>query len=122
VLGFALAVKWGMVAVAAAYVFVGYLVSPLYFQMIRSVIPLSFRTYIRQLVPPLVSSVAMIVIVLGLKYVLGEKLGLHLRLLSLVLCGAFTYLLALRLIQPSCYQQLLGFAHQALPSLMSKKA
>jgi PST family polysaccharide transporter len=42
VLGFALAVKWGMVAVAAAYVFVGYLVSPLYFQMIRSVIPLSF--------------------------------------------------------------------------------
>jgi O-antigen/teichoic acid export membrane protein len=122
VVGFAVAVQWGIVAVAAAYVIVSYLASPLYFHLVRRLTGVSSRTYIRQLVPALVSSLAMIAVMLGLKYTLAEELGLYVRLVTLVLSGAFAYLLCLRLIRPSFYRQILEYAHQALPSLISRKA
>ena len=121
VIGFALVVRRGIVAVAAVYVFIGYMLLPLYFLMIRSLIHVSVRTHLKQYVPALCSSLAMVVILLSLKYILGDNLGLPVRLFILVLVGALTYLSVLHLIQPSLYKQMLDLARLALPRWRSRE-
>jgi len=114
VTGFALAVRWGIVAVAAAYLIVSYLVFPLYLLAIRSLIRVDFRTYLRQYVPQLTGSLTMVAIVLGLKYILGEELGLYLRLFIYVLAGGLTYLLILHLTARSLSRRVLELVRLVL--------
>jgi O-antigen/teichoic acid export membrane protein len=121
VIGFALVVRRGITAVAAVYVFIGYMLLPLYFLMIRSLIQVTVRTHLKQYVPALCSSLVMVVIILSLKYILGDNLGLSVRLFIFVLVGALTYLSVLRLIQPLLYKQMLDFARLALPRLVSRE-
>ncbi len=119
VIGFALVVRRGIIAVAAVYVIVGYMLLPLYILMIRSLIDVSVRTHLKQYVPALCSSLVMIVIILSLKSIVGDSLGLPVRLFVFVLVGALAYLAVLRLIQPLLYKQMLDLARLALPRLRS---
>jgi PST family polysaccharide transporter len=117
VIGFLLVVGWGIVALAAAYVVVGFLFSPISLLAVRNRIQIDFRTYFRQYVAPLTSSLAMVAIVLGLKYVLSAGLDVRWQLFIYVLTGALTYILVIQLTARSISRQVLDLIRLALPNL-----
>ena len=119
VIGFALAIRlgWGIVGVAAAYLIVSFLIFPLYFLTIRSLIQIEFRAYLRQCTAPLIGSLIMIIIVFGLKYILIDELVYSFQLFIYVLVGGLTYLLVLHFIAPSHIQQMLDLASLAFRNL-----
>lgn len=122
VIGFLLAVRWGIVAVATAYVVVSYLLSPISILAVRRLIQIDFRIYLRQYIVPLTSSLAMVAMVWGLKYVIpSEGLGLYLRLFIYVLGGAVTYLLVIQLTARSVSGQVLELIRLVLPNLNLRK-
>jgi O-antigen/teichoic acid export membrane protein len=120
VIGFAISVRWGIIAVAMSYVIVGYLILPLYFLIIQKVIQVDFCTHIKQYLPAFFSSVAMIIFVFGLKSFLGDSLGLLISVVVLVSTGGFIYLLVLYLIKPSLYRQLINMIYMIIPRLKSR--
>jgi PST family polysaccharide transporter len=122
VVGFLLTVRMGIVAVAASYVFVSYLLMPLYVFMVRRLIQISVPTLLKQYAPAVISSLLMILVVFAVKTLLQESLVLSVRLILLSLSGGLTYLLALRVIQPSLYVKMLELAHIALPKSLIKQA
>lgn len=107
VIAFAIAVRWGIVAVAAAYVIRGYLLSPLEIWMVRKVAQIDVRVYFRQFILPAIGSLAMTLAVLGLRYMMSEQFGLLPQLAAYSLAGGLVYLACLRLIEPSLLQQVL---------------
>jgi O-antigen/teichoic acid export membrane protein len=121
VVGFLLTVRMGIVAVAASYVFVSYLLMPLYVIMVRRLIQISVRTLLKQYAPAVISSLLMILVVFAVKTLLQESLVLSVRLILLSLSGGLTYLLALRVIQPSLYIKMLELAHLVLPKSLIKQ-
>jgi O-antigen/teichoic acid export membrane protein len=56
--GFLLAVRWGIAAVAAAFVIRAYAVYPLNFFLTQRLIPITLRGYLREIAPAFISSVA----------------------------------------------------------------
>lgn len=121
VISFALVVRLGIVAVAASYVIVSYLLMPLYFFMIRNLIGISIRSHLSQYGPAIVSSLVMFAIVYALKLIIGEQMMLPIRLSILVLAGAITYLLTLRLTHPPAYKQMMGVAQSAWVGFLSRQ-
>jgi len=122
VIGFALVVRLGIVAVAASYVIVSYLLMPLYFVMIRNLIGIPIRSHLSQYGPAVVSSLIMFAVVYAFKLVMGEQVILPIRLSTLVLTGAAIYLLALRLTYPPAYKQMMGVAQSAWVGILSRQA
>jgi PST family polysaccharide transporter len=122
VIGFVLVVRLGIVAVAASYVVVSYLLMPLYFLMIRNLIGVSIRSHLSQYGPAIVSSFMMFAIVYAFKLVIGEQMMLLVRLALLALTGAATYLLTLRLTYPPAYRQVIGIAQSAWIGIQSRQA
>ncbi len=60
-----LVVRWGIVAVAAAYTIRGYVLAPLQIWAVRQLIPIEVGSYVRRLAAPLGCSLAMAAIVWG---------------------------------------------------------
>ena len=116
VIGFLLAVRWGIVAVAASLVIVGYLLAPISYMAVRRLIQISFRTYLWQFAPSLSASLIMVAVILGLKYLLRDRsLNLYLELSIYVLAGALTYGLVIGLTARSLFRQVLELASLVLP-------
>jgi O-antigen/teichoic acid export membrane protein len=59
-IGFFIAVQWGIVWVAASYVIVGYALTPLWYWAVKTVIPLHWTTYVKLVLRPLIIAVVMI--------------------------------------------------------------
>lgn len=119
---FVLVVRWGIVAIAVAYVIVGYLLSPLSFLAVRSLIHINLGTYLRQFTAPLLGSIVIASAILGLKYLLREDLALPVRFVLFVLVGLLTYPLVIQLTAPSLSRQALELLRLALPSRKLMKA
>ncbi|HJZ06162.1 MAG TPA: lipopolysaccharide biosynthesis protein [Patescibacteria group bacterium] len=107
VIAFSITVQWGIVAVAAAYVIRGYLLSPLEIWVVRKLAQINIKTYFRQFIVPVVGSMAIAAVILGLKFILVGVLGMHLQLAIYVLSGGIIYLLILQVFEPSIWPQLL---------------
>jgi PST family polysaccharide transporter len=122
VIGFMLAVQLGIVAVAASYVIVSYLLMPFYFFMVRRLIGVSIRSHLSQYGPAVVSSLVMVALVYVFKLVIGEEMLLLMRLALLGLIGAATYLLTLRLTYLPAYKQVMGVAQSAWVGMLSRQA
>ena len=117
VIGFLIAVRWGIVAVAASFVIVGYLLAPLSYVAVRKLIQIDFRTYLGQFVAPLSASLIMAAVILGLKSVLGHQaLNLFLQLSIYVTAGVLSYLLVIVLTARPLSRQVLAFTTIAFPS------
>ena len=122
VIGFLLAVHWGIVAVAAAYVIVGYLLAPISYMAVQRLIQIDFRTYMRQFVTPLSASLIMIVVMLGSKYIFNlEESNLYLQLAIYLPAGVLSYLLVMGLTARSLSRQVLELVTLALPKFKPKK-
>ena len=121
VIGFLFVVRWGIVAVATAYVSIGYLLIPISFVAVHRLIKIDYQTYFSQYKAPLGSSVVMVVVLAGLKYLLGETFGIYLRLLILIPAGILTYLMALRFTAPSLSERILHLVRSLRPKSSFRK-
>jgi PST family polysaccharide transporter len=122
VIAFAVVVRWGIVAVAAAYVVRGYLLSPIEIWVLKKVIDLDIKYYLKQYIAPLAGSVAMVLALAGLKIIVSDSLNQYIRLIIYILSGGGIYLLVVQFVEPSIWQQMLELLRLATPKWIWKKA
>lgn len=116
VLGFLLAVRWGIVAVATSFVIVSFLLAPISYFAVHRLIKINFKTYFRQIVAPLSASLIMVVVVSGLRYLLrNQDLNIYFELFIYISAGIMTYLLVVGLTARSLTLQMLDLVHLSLP-------
>jgi PST family polysaccharide transporter len=116
VIGFLLAVRWGIVAVAASFVIAGYLLAPVSYLAVHKLVRINFRTYLGQYLAPLFACLAMVAVVLGLKQLLKDQaLHLYVQLFGYITAGAVTYLLIILVTARSLSRRVLDLASLALP-------
>jgi O-antigen/teichoic acid export membrane protein len=122
ILGFLLAVRWGIVPVAASFVIVGYSLAPVSYVAVRRLIPIDFGTYLRQFAPPLSASFMMVAVIVGVKYFLEDQsLNSYLELAIYLMAGMLTYVLVIGLTARLLYHQLIELASLALPRWKLRK-
>ena len=122
VIGFLLAVRWGIVAVAASFVIVGYLLAPVSYAAVRKLIQIDIKTYLWQFAAPLFSSVIMAAAILALKYVIKpQELNLYLELSVYLLAGGLTYLLVIVLTARQLSYKVLDLISLVLPNWKLRK-
>lgn len=116
VIGFLIAVRWGIVAVAASFVIVGYMLAPISYIAVHRLIQIDFRTYLRQFAAPGFAALTMILVVLGVQYVLRPlDLNRYLEMAILIATGALVYLLVIWLTARSLCREMLELVLLALP-------
>lgn len=117
-IGFSIAVRWGIVAVAAAFVIRGYLVFPIGQWAISRLIHVPVLTYIKQFTAPLVSAIMMTGFVVFIKnWLLGITSAYILVVSISALLGALLYIGLIRFSSPALFDKLLAI----LQSPFSKK-
>lgn len=122
IIGFLIAVRWGIVAVAASFVIVGYLLAPISYIAVRRLIQIDFRTYLWQFAPSLSASLMMVVVIMGLKYIFRDQsLNVYLELSIYLLSGVLTYVLVIGLTARQLYQELIGLVGLVLPKWKFRK-
>ena len=116
-IGFLLAVRWGIVAVAASFVIVGYLFAPVSYMAVRRLIQIDLRTYLRQFVAPLSASLIMVIVIVGLKNVFQHQgLNLYLQLSVYLTAGGLTYLFVIGLVARSLSREVLELVSLTFPT------
>jgi PST family polysaccharide transporter len=122
VLGFLLAVRWGIVAVAASFVLVGYLLSPVSYVALHRLIQIDIKTYLKQFAAPFFASAMMVGVILGLKYLLKPQgINAYIELSVYLVAGALTYLLVIILTARELSQKVLSLAVLAIPKIKIRK-
>ena len=102
ILAFFLVVHWGIAAVAAAYVVVGYALAPVSLWMVKRLIGIDFLTYFGQYKVPLAASIMMLIVIFAMQRQLGNIWsGSPWFFGTLVVSGALTYFLAVYWLSPS---------------------
>lgn len=114
VLGFLIAVRWGIVAVAAALVLRTFLLSPLSYFAVHRIIGIDFGVYFRQLVPSLAGSAALAVTVVALLPLLDGEHYPFLEFLVLVVSGGIAYVLVIQLLAPAISLELFDLIRPSL--------
>lgn len=112
---FAIAVRWGIVAVAIAFVVRVWLLSPVSYWFVHRLITLNLGQYLRRYLPALASSVVMCAALWSVKALLGSTLGPGALLAVCAAVGTVVYALALRLGAPDIFHKLLEFSWALLP-------
>lgn len=106
VLSFFVAVRFGIVAVAAAYVISQYILSPTGLFLVDRLIHLDWKIYLRQYASPTFASLLMVFVVFVTRHFLVLS-NPHLALGVYVLAGVVTYAVGVRLMAPTLYLYLL---------------
>lgn len=101
-----IAVQWGIIAVAAAYVISDYLVFPLGQWRLSQLISLSWKTYLAQLVAPIICTSVMVLMIIGTQQIIASSLNAELRLIVCSIMGIIGYLIALKFIFPNLFYQI----------------
>ncbi len=115
VIGFAIAVQWGIVAVAASLAIWAYLLLPVQIWAIYKLLQVKLITYFAQFVAPLIGTLIMAVAVLGAKYFLSGLANSSVLLIVCIAIGAMTYLTAIFLIAPQLMRQVIDLCRSTLP-------
>lgn len=120
--GFLIAVRWGIVAVAVAFAVHSYLTSPLLVWLIRRLLAIDFSSYCRNLAPAVVSSIVMLVFVFIAKSICADVIYGSLELLICISAGVVGYVSSFWLTAPLVVRESLGLLRLALPSIQIKRA
>ena len=121
VIAFSIAVHWGIVAVAVAFVVRGYLFQPLSLWRLHRLIGIDARTYLAQLRAPLLSALVMAVVMMGLRELLAGASPYTILALAGV-AGAAAYFVTIRFVAPVLLRRLFDFARLAMPQFGWRKA
>lgn len=112
---------WGKIeAVAAVYVIRGYLLSPIPLWMIYKLIKIKTNTYFQHLAGPLGASIIMVGSIFGIKYLLGNSITVYGRLAIFVVVGGIIYGVAIALLAPKIFSQVIELIKLAFSSKVSK--
>lgn len=103
--GFLVAARFGIAFVALAYTIRAFLVMPIEFRMLESVVPLTWQRWNAAMRGPLVAAGVMALIVLGARAVLVNTLGPAATLGVVIVLGALSYLVTLRVLDPSLMRE-----------------
>lgn len=122
VAGFYIVVQWGIAAIAAAFVVVGYLTMPIALFAVRKLIDLELKVYFSQLVRPMIAALTMVIFVLGLKYFFSDPFSMIEQLAIYILGGVSIYLLTIQIIAKSIYQEIAAIIRATFPNLKLGKA
>lgn len=112
--GFLLAVRWGIVAVAAVYLLTNCLILPFHVRKLNQMMGLKASEYLAAIVRPLVASLVVVACVLLVGSMIDDQLGLYSRLAIKTAVGAIAYLLSIRLAFPLVWQESLRFVRESL--------
>ena len=110
VVAFAIAVRWGITAVAAAYVIRGYILSPLEVWMVNKAAQIEVGKYLSQFIRPVIGSLVMSLVVLVLKKTFTGVLGVLPALGLYAVAGALVYFLTIHIMEPTFWPGLLKLA------------
>jgi O-antigen/teichoic acid export membrane protein len=113
-IAFFLVVRWGIVAVAAAYVIRGFLTLPINFWLVRKAIGVEISVYVRKFIVPLIASLIMVVAIWQAKNFLENLTSLPVLLSICTLIGSFVYAIAIFFIAPKSFQRLLDLSRLAI--------
>jgi PST family polysaccharide transporter len=119
---FVVAVRWGIVAVASAFVIRGYLMFPIVLLVVNKVLPFKWDEYFRQYLPQLIAGLGMVFALLGAKFLLNDKLNVHILLPAYIVFGVAVYVTTILVIAPKLLRQAVELFRSALPQSMVKKA
>lgn len=112
-IGFAIAVRWGIVAVALAVVIRGYLVFPAGQWAVSRLIQMSFWNYLRQFIAPLGSALVMMLIIFATKYWIKDLIHPAALLVACIGIGVVSYSLMIWFSSRSLFYKLFDFVSQA---------
>jgi PST family polysaccharide transporter len=101
VIFFLVAVQWGIVAVAAAYVLRAYLLSPLPLILVRKLIGIRYRTYLANILVPAAASIVMVVAVYYASPVIASHVTVLMTVALSVLLGVAVYFATAATLSPS---------------------
>jgi len=106
-IAFIIAVRWGIAAVAFAYVISNFVViAPLHFRLTLRLTALNARKYFSQLGVALAGSTLMVAAIGALKYVLPTWQSHYGQLFVYLTAGMAVYIVTSRLMWPSLFTQL----------------
>jgi O-antigen/teichoic acid export membrane protein/glycosyltransferase involved in cell wall biosynthesis len=97
VVGFALVVRWGILAVATSYVACGYLLTPVSIWSVTRVLQIDLKRYLELFVAPITSGLAMVLSVMAARAVVADDVTGVTLVVGLLLVGATAYFLVLYL-------------------------
>lgn len=103
--GFLIAARFGIAFVALAYTIRAFLVMPVEFWLLRSVVPLTWQRWSAAMRGPLVAAGVMALIVLGARTALLNTMGSAATLGIVVVLGGLSYVTTLRVIDPSLLRE-----------------
>jgi O-antigen/teichoic acid export membrane protein len=113
VIGFAVAVRWGMVAVAASYAVCAYLLVPPSVWSVTRVLDVEVKRYLRLFVPPAASALAMLGAIVAVRAALSDAVP-GLVLVAALPAGAAAYLVMLSLTDRRLIQDALAHGRRLL--------
>ena len=120
VTAFAVAVHWGIVAVAAAYVIRGYLLSPLPVWLVSRLIHFRLSEYLRQYIPAVAGSCSMVAVLLLFRQFLDLSPSWQTMCFEIVL-GGLVYFGVVLSIAPADARQAIGYARILLPQSIGSR-
>lgn len=106
VLAFLLVVRWGILAVAVAYVVGGYIRSPLRLWLLNRILNVHWMSYSKQFFPAFMSAFLAALTLLIVRYYLEPLFGQVLLLILTSILGAVLYLSVLMLVSPNSVRQI----------------
>ena len=115
--GFAIAVHWGIVAVAASYAISAYILCPVSILVARRLVEFDLSTYALGLVGPAAATLCVALPLAAVRTLLATTWPSVAILALLIPAGCAGYLGALRLANPRALGHILALAKAALPSL-----
>ncbi len=119
-IAFLIAVQWGIVAVAIAYVIRGFLFMPIGIFAVHKLINIRYSLYLRQYMSPFLGASLMVAITLSVKYLLTDAISLSGLLVINVLLGTIVYLIVISLIERKLLHLAFSLAYSVIPSQLSK--
>lgn len=122
IIAFSIAVRWGIVSVATAYVIRNYLVSPIRLWMIYKLLKINLKKYFHQYIPSLLGSLSIAVFIVVTKQILINEIGSQATLIVSVLISICIYLLTIKLVDPILFKTTFNLFYSILPKSIRSKA
>ncbi|MBD2298358.1 lipopolysaccharide biosynthesis protein [Nostoc sp. FACHB-190] len=120
-IGFIIAVQWGITAVASAYIIRAYLTCPIPIWMLYKTLNIKISTYLRQYVVPTVGTLVMVIVILITKKFLSQAMSLYGALFIYIVLGGITYLGIIKLIEPKVFEEIANLMGEITSNLPGRK-
>jgi O-antigen/teichoic acid export membrane protein len=106
VIGFSISVRWGIAAVACAYLLRACIVFPISQTAVGKLIQAPMSTYLQLFISPLLCSTIMAAVIWVTRRSLSEFANLQVQLAICSIAGAIVYVLAMRFLAPQLFNQI----------------